>query len=126
MGRKKINIDWNKVDNALMAGSNGVQVAAMLGIHYDTLVNACKRDHNSNFSDYLRTKREKGNNLLLAKQYDLAMKGDRGMLIWLGKQRLNQTDRKEIKQENIGQMLNVSFTSTGINPIRSESDLLNE
>ena len=31
-GRKKAKIDWAKVDNALMAGSNGVQVAAMLGI----------------------------------------------------------------------------------------------
>ena len=96
MGRKKIQIDWKKVDNALMAGSNGVQVAAMLGIHYDTLANHCKEHHKTDFSEYLRQKREKGNNLLHAKQFEQAMKGDRGMLIWLGKQRLDQTDKKEV------------------------------
>ena len=36
-GRKKIKIDWKKVDNSLRAGSNGVQVSAMLGISFDTL-----------------------------------------------------------------------------------------
>lgn len=111
MGRNKIKIDWKKVDNALMAGSNGVQVAAMLGIHYDTLANACQREHKTNFSDYLQAKREKGNNLLLNKQYELAMKGDRGMLIWLGKQRLNQSDKKDFDHTTKGDKIK------GINPI---------
>lgn len=99
MGRKKIKIDWNKVDNSLMAGANGVQVSAMLGISFDTLSRRCKEDKKADFADYLRQKREKGNNLLHAKQYELAMKGDRGMLIWLGKQRLDQSDKETGKQE---------------------------
>ena len=99
MGRNKIQIKWSKVESMAMAGANGKQIAAALGIHYDTLVTACKRDNNSDFSDYLYTKREKGNNLLLAKQYDVAMNGDRGMLIWLGKQRLDQSDKQQVKQE---------------------------
>ena len=46
------------------------------------------------------------------------------MLIWLGKQRLDQSDKKEIKQENTGQLLNISFTSTGIKPITNENDVV--
>ncbi len=95
MGRKKIKINWSKVDSMAMAGANGVQIAAHLGIHYDTLATACKRDNNSHFSDYLLIKREKGNNLLLNKQYELAIKGSERMLIWLGKNRLNQSDNPD-------------------------------
>jgi hypothetical protein len=122
MGRKKIEVNWVKVESMAMAGANGKQIAAALGIHYDTLVTACKRDNNSLFSDYLQTKREKGNNLLLAKQYDLAMNGDRGMLIWLGKQRLNQSDKKEITQENIGQLVEVHFDTPEIKLPTSEAE----
>lgn len=93
-GRKRIKIDWKKVDNALIAGANGVQVAALFGIHPDTLYIRCKEVHKMDFSAYLSEKREKGNSLLLAKQYDLAMKGDRGMLIWLGKNRLGQSENR--------------------------------
>lgn len=97
MGRNKIEVNWDKVEKMGMAGSNGKQIASALGIHYDTLANACKREYKTDFSAYLLTKREKGNNFLFAKQYDLAMRGDRGMLIWLGKNRLGQSDKKEIE-----------------------------
>jgi hypothetical protein len=95
-GRKKIKIDWGKVEKWIMAGSNGQQVAAALGIHYDTLASACEREQNSLFSEYMQSKREKGNNLLLNKQYELAMKGDKSMLIFLGKVRLNQKETQNI------------------------------
>jgi len=94
-GRKKITISWSRVDRALIAGASGVQVAAMLGIHYNTLAAKCKEEKNCDFSEYLRQKREKGNEMLLSKQFEEAMSGDRGMLIWLGKQRLNQSDKRE-------------------------------
>ena len=68
--------------------------------------------------------KQKGNRLLFEKQFELAKKGDRAMLIWLGKQRLDQSDKKEIKQENTGQLLNISFTSTGIKPITNENDVV--
>ncbi len=100
MGRKKININWTKVEKMAMSGANGKQISSALGIHYDTLTTACVRENNSTFSDYLQAKREKGNNILLEKQFDLALKGDRGMLIWLGKNRLGQSDKKEVISEN--------------------------
>jgi hypothetical protein len=104
-GRKKVEIDWKKVDRSLIAGSNGVQVAAMLGVHPDTLYNKCKEVKKMDFSAYQQQKRQEGNDILLGLQYELAKKGDRGMLIWLGKNRLDQSDKKEIKQENTGSLI---------------------
>ena len=99
MGRNKALIDWARLEKMAMCGSNGQQIAAAIGVHYDTLVNRCvtdKPDDISIFSEYLRTKREKGNDLLLRKQFDIAMAGDKTMLIWLGKQRLGQKEKTDI------------------------------
>ena len=102
-GRPSTSMDWNRIEKMAMAGSNGVQIAAAIGVHYDTLANHCEKDKPcgySLFSDYLRAKREKGNDLLLRKQYDIAMSGDKSMLIWLGKNRLGQVDKKEVKEQS--------------------------
>ena len=122
-GRKKFIIDWAKVDNALMAGSNGVQVAAMLGISFDTLSRRTNEDKSADFAEYMRQKREKGNNLLKAMQYRLAMDGDRGMLIWLGKNRLDQSDKKEIKQQNTGSLININMKGGTGKAVQSENDI---
>ena len=95
MPRTKIPIDWTRVEKMAMAGASGVQIAAAIGVHYDTLVNRYKEDNSSDFSEYLTTKREKGNELLLRKQYDVAMSGDKTMLVWLGKQRLGQSEKQQ-------------------------------
>ena len=41
------------------------------------------------------TKKAKGNSFLRAKQYEKALQGDNVMLVWLGKNRLKQTDREQ-------------------------------
>ena len=99
MARPKINIDWEKVDRYLVAGATGTEVAAVLGIHAHTLYDRCKEDHKLSFSDYLLQKKEKGDSMLKLKQFEQAMEGDRGMLIWLGKNRLDQSDKKEVKHD---------------------------
>ena len=122
-GRKKIKIDWKKVDNSLMSGSNGVQVAAMLGISFDTLSRRTKDEKNADFAEYLQQKRQEGNDVLFGLQYKLAKEGDRGMLIWLGKNRLDQSDKKEIKQHNTGSLININMTGGTDKPIRTENDI---
>lgn len=97
-GRKKRPIDWDLVGKMIMAGSNGAQVAASISIDYSTLVRRCMEDLNTNFTDFLNEKREAGNTLILNKQFDTAIKGNVPMLIWLGKQRLDQTDKRESKK----------------------------
>jgi len=52
MARPKKNIDWKEVDKYLVAGATGTEVAAVLGIHPETLYGRCKEDHKIGFSDY--------------------------------------------------------------------------
>ena len=111
MARTKIPIDWNRVEKMAIAGANGVQIAAALGICYATLERRNKEDNNVDFVEFLTTKREKGNEALLSKQYDIAMSGDKTMLIWLGKQRLDQKERTDHTTNN--KDLNIINLGTG-------------
>ena len=88
----KIAIDWNKVDSLIECGNDGVRVAANLGIHPDTLYNRCESEKGCKWSTYSAQKREKGIARLLAKQYEVAMKGNTTMLVWVGKQMAGQKD----------------------------------
>ena len=92
-GRPQAVIDWDKVDEHLRAGCSGAGIAGALGIHEDTLYRACERDNKVGFAAYSAQKRETGDCMLHLQQFNLAMSGDRGMLIWLGKQRLGQRDK---------------------------------
>ena len=92
-------IDWNVVDKLLVSGCNGVQIAAYLGIHPDTLYDRCQSDKGVVFSSYLQDKRAKGDAMIHAVQFDRAVKDKNiQMLMHLGKHRLNQKD-KDISTE---------------------------
>lgn len=95
MARPTSIIDWKTVDRLLQAGCTGVQVAARFGIHPDTLYRACEEAHKVGFAAYSAEKKAHGETLLQEQQFALAMKGNLGMLIWLGKQRLGQKDKHE-------------------------------
>jgi hypothetical protein len=95
-GRPKAEIDWSKVDKYLQAQCNGTGIAGLLGIHPNTLYQACEHKFNCNFSEYSEAKKGEGKELLRAKQFQSAMDGDRVMQIWLGKQYLEQKDKSDI------------------------------
>lgn len=99
-GRPQAKIDWAVVDMMLEAGCKGTEIAARLGIYNETLYDACKREHSTDFSAYSQQKRESGDALLREKQMELAKTGNLGMLIWLGKQRLGQADKIETKNKH--------------------------
>jgi len=98
-GRPRMKLDWDYIDSLLAAGCSGVQIAAHLGMHYETFYMTCAKDHDMTFTDYSRMKKAKGESMLKKAQFDLAMQKDKTMLVWLGKQRLNQTDRPQMKHE---------------------------
>ncbi len=100
-----IPIDWGRVEKLLMAGCSGVEIASYLGIHHDTLYTACEREKGMLFSAFSLTFRQKGDSLLRETQYNVAIGDetrdiapDKSMLIWLGKNRLEQSDKQDIKQ----------------------------
>lgn len=100
------HIDWEKVDNMLMAGCNGVQAAAAIGVSPDTLYLRCQNEKNTVFTVYAQEKRAHGNGLLHAAQFQKAIKEKNPtMLIWLGKQRLEQKETSTDTPNPNGQAL---------------------
>lgn len=95
-GRPKIVIDWNKVKKYIQAQCNGSGIAGLLGIAPITLYRACERKFKVNFEAYSAQKKSEGQELLREKQYNVAMEGDKTMLVWLGKQYLQQKDKNEL------------------------------
>lgn len=91
--------DWKKIDDLLMAGCLGTEIAGYLGIHPETLYRWVEEEKKMGFADYLLEKRSKGDSIIRAQQYAKALglsdKGDNTLLIWLGKNRLKQRDNHD-------------------------------
>lgn len=80
----------------LEAGCSGVQVAQSIGIHENTLYNRCKDEQGMDFVAFRAKNRAKGDNNILVAQYEAAVKDkDKTMLIWAGKQRLDQSEKQK-------------------------------
>jgi len=98
MARPKIELEdikfngWDQLD-AMIVWSNQVFCAEKLGINIDTLAERIKERTGLSFSEYKEQKKEAMRVNLRKKQYDIAMTGNVSMLIWLGKNELNQSDK---------------------------------
>lgn len=95
-GRKKILIDWERVDELLVKGCNGVVVANALGIHPDTLYNAVKQKYKMDFSAYRLQKRAKTEEILNETLWEEAIeKRNITALIFLYKQVIGERSKKQ-------------------------------
>lgn len=90
-GRPPLNLDTEQVEELAKLGCTYDEIAAVLKCSADTL--------SRRYSDVIENGRQRGNESLRRKQFELAMKGDRVMLIWLGKQRLGQSEKSEQNQQ---------------------------
>jgi len=106
-GRPETPIDWKQVENLLMAGRLGTEVAASIGISEDTLYRRVVKELKyESFTAYAVNFRQKGDSLLKAKQFESAIKDKNiPMQIWLGKNRLNQTDKNQTDLTTKGEKL---------------------
>jgi len=95
-------LDWQKIGKMLEADCSAVGIADEFGVSVDTLYVRCKRDHTLSFSEFSQQKKAKGDDLLRVKQYQAAMGGNVVMMIWLGKQRLGQSDKTEVSGKDGG------------------------
>lgn len=93
---------WKRVDQMLAADCKGSEIAAYFDIHTDTLYDRCERDHLVRWSSYSQRKKERGDILLREAQFHKAVaQKNTQMQIFLGKNRLGQTDRQIIQTEEI-------------------------
>jgi len=104
-------IPWAQVDSLLKIGCTGEEIAEHFGVHYDTIVNHCKKEHGCTFSEYLKTKAT-GFHMSIRRMQFKMLTGERGekkdgtkyyidkpsvaMAIFLGKNYLGQTDKQEL------------------------------
>lgn len=88
--------DWEKFDLMCRVGVRQVDIAEAFGIDRDTVAAMVRREKGVGFSAYKDQKAGHGRAHLLAKQMELAMAGDKTMLIWLGKNLCGQSDKSTI------------------------------
>lgn len=104
-GRAEITIDWKQVENLLMAGCSGAEIAASLGMHPETLYDRVVKEFKISFTDYSYKYKQKGDSLLKAKQFESAIKDKNiPMQIWLGKQRLGQKDKTDLEVSSVSKV----------------------
>jgi len=105
MCRTELPIDWERVGQMLAAGCLGIEIAAVIGIHQKTFYDRVLKDFGITFTEYSQEKKARGEAALREVQYNKALgiskKGDNTLLIWLGKQRLNQ--RESISEFSVSQ-----------------------
>ena len=97
------------VDKYLQSQCEGTGIAGLLGIHPNTLYRRCEEEFGIRFSEYSQQKKSEGKELLRAKQFQTAMKGDKTLLVWLGKQYLGQKDNHNGLTDDYPSPINVTF-----------------
>jgi hypothetical protein len=92
--------EWKFINQMLAAQCDGASIARHFGMHPDSFYSKVVDKYGeefgiSTFSAYQQIKRTEGLEMLRNKQFELAMTGDKTMLVWLGKQLLKQRDQIE-------------------------------
>jgi hypothetical protein len=100
-GRPRLEIEWEAFDALCAVQCTLAEIAAYLGVSEDTIERAVKREQGMSFADYFAQKRQAGFVSLRRKQFELAMEGNPTMLIFLGKQWLGQSDRRENNAQEV-------------------------
>ena len=86
---KKYNIDTEQVEKLASFGCTNIEIGSFFGCSPDLL--------EKSYSEYLTKGRDKGKIRLRQLQWKAAEAGSHTMLIWLGKQILNQSDKQEFE-----------------------------
>ena len=98
MGRPRKDFgdkEWDKVNIACQFKMPAKDVAGILECSVDTLENRIREKYDCTFSEFREQKMATTNLNLFSKQVSVALEGNVTMLIWLGKNYLNQTDKQE-------------------------------
>lgn len=110
MARPPLDIDEQLVENLAAIHCTMEEIASVCGCSVDTL--------ERRFADVIKRAREKGKSSLRRLQWQAAQKGNVTMLIWLGKQLLNQKDISRIELDRIpNEVLTLEIERRGLKVI---------
>lgn len=119
-GRKPLELDQKAFESLCGIQCTQQEICDYFDIDEDTLNAWCKRTYRVNFSEVFRQKRGKGKVSLRRAQWRQAVEKENiTMLIWLGKNFLNQTDKIESVTEEKLQFVLPEFLA---NDKKSETD----
>lgn len=107
-GRPEAIIDFELVDKLCSIQCTGEEIAQVIGVNYDTLCERIKKKFKKSFPEYFKQKSGEGKAALRRKQFEIALKGNVVMMIWLGKQYLGQVDKSEV-DANVEHLLPASY-----------------
>ncbi len=109
MGRPRIEIDFDKVDALCAVFCNCKEIVSVLNsfdvnCSYDTVERRIKEEFGVTFAEYVEQKQMAFAKPKLRKaQMDTALAGNATMLVWLGKQYLDQSDKQDLNVSgNVG------------------------
>ena len=98
-GRDLIKVDWEEVIELCQIQCTQEEISSVTNISVDTLDRASKRENNCTFAEFISQKRLGGHISLRRKQFSKAVDdGSDTMLIWLGKNYLDQKDKIEASE----------------------------
>ncbi len=92
-GRPRKEIDQPHFERLCEIQATLEEIAHVLNVSEDTIERWCKRTYELGFADTYKKFSATGKTSLRRYQFEAAKKGNPTMLIWLGKQYLEQTDK---------------------------------
>lgn len=95
MGRPRIEIDQQKFETLCAIFCTQEEIASIFNCSIDTINRWCKKTYGETFADTYKKKSSKGKMSLRRMQFKAAEAGNVSMLIWLGKQYLDQKEQQE-------------------------------
>lgn len=97
-GPKPKNIDWDSFEKLCSLHCTLVEISEWFDVSEDTIERYVKKKYGMRFAEIYKRKSSKGKISLRRKQHEIAMTGNPTMLIWLGKQHLEQRDQHAVEQ----------------------------
>jgi len=125
-GRKGVLfVDWDRVDELLECGCTGEEIAACFGMAAQTFYNKVSEKYQMHFISYRQMMKAKGESLLREQQFKkalgLSQLGDNTLLIWLGKQRLGQSETHQDQSINEEALKNFNLLIEQLNSLQKKN-----
>ncbi len=99
MARPQKEIDIRVFEGLCRIHCTLPEIAAVLTVSEDTVERWCKRTYKVGFAESHKKQSGMGKMSLRRAQFKAAEAGNATMLIWLGKQYLNQADKQEVESK---------------------------
>jgi hypothetical protein len=89
-------INWEEFEKLCHIQATTHEIGAWFGIGHDTVELQVREHYGATFTEVFQRYKGKGKVSLRRRQFQAALEGDTAMLIFLGKQYLEQADKKDI------------------------------